>query len=121
MTTEINAQEKERLHESVVQWKSQDKKLESQVRSRAGKKVELEEERQTVEDKIRDINARVEYRKNLQQRMEIAKKQLFTLEREKKDLVFLKQNSQAAILVRCYSIISSFIKFAQIYSRFHSF
>lgn len=105
MTTEINAQEKERLHESVVQWRSQEKKLEGQVRIRASKKLELEEERQTVEDKIRDINARVEYRKNLQQRMEIAKKQLSTLEREKKDLKVIQLNTRNTILVIHYLIV----------------
>lgn len=100
MTTEINAAEKERLKESVIQWKSSEEKIKSKLNGRVGKKKELEEERQTMEDKISDINARFEYRRNRQTRLEMAKKQLATLEREKKDLPALKQNAEKAILVQ---------------------
>lgn len=108
MTTEINANEKQRLHENVVTWKEQQAVLDDEITSRQQEKVVLEEDRQTVEDQVRDIKARVEYRKNLLHRLENAKKQLSALEKERKDLNNLKEATDMAILVRILLKTTSF-------------
>ncbi|ODM86856.1 Structural maintenance of chromosomes protein 5 [Orchesella cincta] len=97
MTTKINDNEKQSLHEQVSVWRTEEK-LEAQVSGRKRKKAELEEAKQTVEDQIRDINARIEYRRNLVGRLEVAKKTLSLLDRERKDLDNLKQITDAAVV-----------------------
>ncbi|CAL8094894.1 unnamed protein product [Orchesella dallaii] len=98
LTTKINATEKHNLHENVKQWRIEEKELDDLIIGRKQRKEELEEERQTIEDKVRDINARIQYRKNLLQRLDSARKQIDLLQRERKNLDDLKGDTDKAVL-----------------------
>lgn len=97
MTTEINANEKQRLNESVLEWKAQDKQLEAQIRGRGVEKARLDDERSKKEDMIRDIKARIDYTIGTQRKLEMARKNHLQLERESKDLEGMRKKTQEII------------------------
>ncbi|CAL8076084.1 unnamed protein product [Orchesella dallaii] len=96
LTTKINATEKHNLHENVKQWRIEEKELEDLINGRKRRKAEVDEERQAIDDNVRDINARIQFVMNLLEKRATVWKDLNQVQTERENLDYVDVRFNAA-------------------------
>jgi len=98
-TDEINANEKDKLLESVKTYTAEIAELEKRIKSREPKLRDLEREMAEIDNEMQNIHAKKEHFKQVESKLQNAIQSLEMLEGEKLDIETLKQTVDQQILV----------------------